>query len=221
MRSADLPEGGAGQVGREVGATTSRPTPLALVSDAVAGGDLRGVAETVARTLGCPVAIAIPALGPPALLPEGAGGEAILAAIGAHATRAVAEGELPADRPRAVREAVPVRIAGKVVGIVAAVVVPAPEDGAGPGPRAGADRHAWLEAAATAASVTALIREAHGGPPQPAAGAEILGELSAADPVDLSGVLARARRAGVELRGGAIALAARRGPAVEDRNGLG
>ena len=61
----------------------------------------------------------------------------------------------PAPWPRLaapIVEAVPVRIGDQVVGIVAATA-----GGASP------DRRAWLEAAAAAASVTALIREAPGG----------------------------------------------------------
>jgi hypothetical protein len=214
MRNAGAPEESApGRDGREAGTTTSRPTPLALISDAVAGGELRGVAETAARALGCPVVIAIPALGPPAIVPEGSVDESTAAAISAHAERTVA-GEPPDPSPTAAHEAVPVRIADQVVGIVAAVITT--ED-----PRASVetrDRHAWLQAAATAASVAALISESQVSSAPMGTGAEILAELSVGAPEDLPELLVRARRAGVELRGGAVALAARRSPAPGGRN---
>jgi PucR-like helix-turn-helix protein len=214
MRNPGAPEESApGRSGREAGTTTSRPTPLALVSDAVAGGELRDAAETAARALGCPVAIAIPALGPPAIVPEGSVDVRTAAAIGAHAERTVAAGAPPDDSPAQISEAVPIRIAEQVVGVVAAVAVKGPA-------RAGAgDRHAWLQATATAASVTALIQESHGRPAQLTPGAEIIAELSAAEPQDLAALLTRARRAGVELRGGAVALAAHRNGARGERDG--
>jgi hypothetical protein len=214
MRDTGGPdESASGRDGREAGATASRPTPLALVSDAVAGGELRDAAETAARALGCPVAIAIPALGPPAIVPEGSVDAPAAAAIGAHADRTVAAGATPADSPAQVSEAVPIRIAEQVVGVVAAVAIK------GPARASARDRHAWLQATATAASVTALIQESHGRPAQLTPGAEIIAELSAADPGDLAALLTRARRAGVELRGGAVALAAHRNGTHGERDG--
>jgi hypothetical protein len=73
-----------------------------------------------------------------------------------------------------------------------------------------AERRAWLQAAAAAASVTALIRDAQNGDAD-TGGAKLLLELSAGPPEDPAGFLARARRCGVELGAGAIALCARRG----------
>ncbi len=213
MRNAGASEESApGRSGREAGSTTSRPTPLALVSDAVAGGELRDAAETAARALGCPVAIAIPTLGPPAIVPEGSVNDPTAAAIAAHAERTVATGAPPDDSPAEISEAVPIQIAEQVVGVVAAVAVKGAT-------RASArDRHAWLQATATAASVAALIQE-HGRPAQLTPGAEIIAELSAAEPGDLAGLLTRARRAGVELRGGAVALAAHRNGTHRERDG--
>jgi hypothetical protein len=214
MRDAGAPEKGAsGRDGREAGTTASRPTPLALVSDAVAGGALRDAAETAARALGCPVAIAIPALGPPAIVPEGSVDGATAAAIGAHAERTVAASTLADELPAQISEAVPVRIAEQVVGVVAAVATE------GPAHASVRDRHAWLHAAATAASVTALIQESHGRTAQLSTGAEIIAELSAAEPGDIAPLLTRARRAGVELRGGAVALDAHRNGARGERDG--
>jgi hypothetical protein len=214
MRNSGAPEGSApGRSGREAGPPTSRPTPLALVSDAVAGGELRDAAETAARALGCPVAIAIPTLGPPAIVPEGSVDGPTAAAISAHAERTVASGGPPDDSPAEISEAVPIRIAEQVVGVVAAVAA------RGPARASARDRHAWLQATATAASVTALIQESHGRPAQLTPGAEIIAELSAAQPEDLAAVLTRARRAGVELRGGAVALAAHRNGARGEHDG--
>ena len=214
MRQAGASEENApGRDGRE-GSTTSRPTPLALVSDAVAGGELRDVAETAARALGCPVVIAIPALGPPAIVPEGSVDAPTAAAIAGFAERTLA-GDPPAGPPAAVHEVALVRIADQVVGIVAAVSTT--EDSGASVPRR--DRNAWLQAAATAASVAALINESHASPAHLAAGAEILAELSAGEPDDLPELLTRARRAGVEQRAGGVALAARRTPIPIGRSG--
>jgi len=176
-----------------------RSTPLTLVAGAVAGDTLQSVAESVAGALDCPVAIAIPAHGPPVVWPPGSLGDEATAAIAAHAI-AIA-GRNPgsdaashgAHAPAPIAEAVAVRIGEQVVGIVAAT--------AG---QASAERRAWLEAAAAAASVTALIRDAPG-----ADSAEMLvAELSAGAPDDVAGLIARARRLGVDLAAGGVALSA-------------
>jgi PucR C-terminal helix-turn-helix domain/GGDEF-like domain len=88
---------------------------------------------------------------------------------------------------------VPVRICDQVVGIVVATAGVA-----------SAERHAWLEAAAAAASVTSLIRDAPGAD----AGEALVAELAAGPPDDLPGVLARARRLGVDLTAGGVAVSA-------------
>ena len=100
--------------------------------------------------------------------------------------------------------AVAVQIGEQVVGIVTAAG--ARNDSAkeiGP-----VELRAWLEAAAAAASINALIREAQGGT-RAHDGAALLHELTAGVPDDLAGFLARCRRAGCELNAGATALAAR------------
>jgi PucR C-terminal helix-turn-helix domain/GGDEF-like domain len=187
------------------GADSSAPrsTPLTLVSGAVAGGDLGGIAATVAEALGCPVAIAIPALGEPVLHPPEAVGPEAARAIAAHAA-AVARGE-QAPVPEGLVDQVPVRIGEQIVGIVGAA-----GHSARPGvePIDAAERRAWLEAAAAAASVAALIRETDAGG---AAGSaeQLLGELAAGPPVDVSAFVARARRLGLELGAGGVAVAAR------------
>jgi hypothetical protein len=163
-----------------------------MVAGAVAGDDLNSVAATVARALECPVAIAIPAHGPPVVSPVGSLGEQTTAEIAAHA-HAVCEGR-DAAVPAAVAAAVPVRIGEQVVGIVVAT--------AG---HASAERRAWLEAAAAAASVTALIREA----PGPDSDEILIAELTAGAPEDTAGLVTRARRLGLDLSLGAVALSAR------------
>ncbi len=180
---------------RGADASAPRSTPLTLVAGAVAGDDLESVAASVARALGCPVAIAIPAHGAPVVSPPGSLAADAVSAIAAHAAAAGADEPGPvAAAPAPIVEAVPVRIGDQVVGIVAATA-----GGASP------DRRAWLEAAASAASVTALIREAPGGD----AGEALVGELAGAAPNDVPGVVARARRLGVDLSAGAVALSAR------------
>jgi hypothetical protein len=181
---------------RGADASAPRSTPLTLVAGAVAGDTLESVAASVADALDCPVAIAIPAHGPPVVSPPGSLGHEATAAIAAHAVAATGAGSDGADgdaAPAPIAEAVPVRIGEQVVGIVAAT--------AG---RASTERRAWLDAAAAAASVTALIREAPGADP-----AEVLlVELAAGAPDDVAGLIARARRLGVDLSSGGVALSA-------------
>jgi hypothetical protein len=213
--------------GRGAGSAPPRPTPLTLVAGAVAGGDLQSVAATAAEALGCPVAIAIPGLGRPVVAPCGSLGDGEIAAIAAHAAAVAAgqdvrggtgedtpgaegegqpemdNGDPPADP--AVAAAVPVRIGELTVGVVAAV--PRSADSA-----SAPERRAWLEAAAAAASVTAVIRESHDGEAA-ASDAILLAELAAGPPADLSAFLVRARRLGLDLTAGAVVLSAR-GPAA-------
>jgi PucR C-terminal helix-turn-helix domain len=182
------------------GADSSAPrsTPLTLVAGAVAGGDLQGVASTAAQALKRPVVIAIPALGAPVLAPPNSLPEPDTDAILQHAG-SVIDGVAGA-RPGAIAEAVPVQIGDQVVGIVVA---------AGPAPpstdeaASAIEQRAWLEAAAAAASVTALIRETHGAADSAQA---FLTELAAAPPRDPAAFLARARRLGHELSSGAVAI---------------
>ncbi len=177
--------------GRGADASAPRPTPLTLVAGAVAGDTLESVAASVADALGCPVAIAIPAHGPLVSSPPGALGDEAAAAIAAHAAAVATAGSVSDPAPAPIAEAVPVRIGEQVVGIVAAT--------AG---RASAERRAWLEAAAAAASVTALIRDA----PGPDSAETLVAEIAAGPVDDVPGVLARARRLGVDLSGGGVAL---------------
>ncbi len=196
--------------GREADTTASRPTPLTLVAGAVAGDDLASVATTVAAALDCPVAIAIPALGEPVISPAGSVDAATVEAIAVHATAVTDDGASPA--PERISEAVPVRIADAVVGIVAAVAFPGVEPEAEQGAEQVGELRAWLEAAAAAASVTALIREAHSATAAGTGDADLIAELAVGEPEDLHGFLSRARRRGAELGAGAIAICARRTP---------
>ncbi|MGI8713527.1 MAG: hypothetical protein ACR2NR_10155 [Solirubrobacteraceae bacterium] len=158
---------------------------------------------TVAEALHRPVAIAIPALGKPVLSPPEALGAGVTATIAAHADAVIAGRDR--TMPEVIAEAVPVQIGEQIVGIVVAA-------GPGPTPPGNAlEQRAWLQAAAAAASVTALIRETHGAGAA-AAGSDsaqdLLIELSAAAPGDLPAFLARARRLGHELSTGAVAICA-------------
>jgi PucR C-terminal helix-turn-helix domain len=192
--------------GREADGTASRPTPLTLVAGAVAGDSLDSVAAIVSASLSCPVAIAIPALGEPVVVPAGS-----LPAAAAKALVAYAAGVIAADEvavPDLIADAVTVQIAEQIVGIVAAVAIVTP-DGSSTSTVTAGERRAWLEAAAAAASVTALIQEGHAAEPG-ATAADLLAELSAGPPVDLQAFLARGRRLGVELSAGGIAVSARR-----------
>jgi hypothetical protein len=179
--------------GRE--ADTAAFRPLTLVAEAVAGRDLATIAGATARGLGGPVAISVPALGTPVRSPAGPMPEG----LEAHA-RAIAGGHRHAA-PSALAEVVAVRIAEQVVGVVAALT-PAAADTI-------IDRVAWLEAAAVAASVAVLLRADHRPVPSAAAVDELLAELAAGAPENPEDLVARARRLGVDLGGGAIALCAR------------
>jgi PucR C-terminal helix-turn-helix domain len=220
MRRARASEDGPRSAqGRDAGTSPSRPTPLTLVAGAVAGDSLDSVAATVAAALSCPVAIAIPALGEPVVAPPGSLTAATAATLVAHAAAATSvDGAAVAAAavPAAVEDSVAVQIADQVVGIVAAVRNGA-ETPSGDGVTAG-ERLAWLEAAAAAASVTALIREAHAPDPVGSA-ADLLAEISAGPPSDLQALLARGRRLGVELSAGGVVISARgtaaRGPSAE------
>jgi hypothetical protein len=203
------------QLAGDRGADSSAPrsTPLTLVSGAVAGDDLESVGAAVAEALGTTVAIAIPALGEPVVCPPGSLGAEQLAAIVGHAA-AVIGGGAP-SQPAVIADAVPVRIGEELVGIVAAAASSEPQDLAGivpgtesstPSPSA-QERRAWLDAAAAAASVTAVLR---GGQDAEDSGLALLQELSIGRPEDLPALLLRARRLGFELGAGAIAICAQR-----------
>jgi hypothetical protein len=179
-----------------VASAASRPTPLTIVSAAVAGDDLQSVAGAASDALGCPVAIAIPAIGPVVVSPADSVAPASALALAEHA-EAASRGQVVA-LPPAVSELVPVRIGREVAGVVAAFGRPVSHP----------ERRAWLEAAAAAAAVAALMRKSHGGDPHAGARELLLG-LAAGPPKDTEALVAHGRRLGFELEGGAIALWAR------------
>jgi hypothetical protein len=179
-----------------------RSTPLTLVAGAVAGDDLLSVATMAAQALSRPVAIAIPALGAPVVAPPDSLPQPDTAAIVEHAGAMIAG--LNGSVPDAIAEAVSVQIGDQVVGIVVAAGAVSPTTGPAP---SSPEQRAWLEAAAAAASVTALIRETHGANAADSAQA-LLTELAASPPEDMANFLARARRLGHELSSGAVAICA-------------
>jgi hypothetical protein len=192
------------------GADSSAPrsTPLTLVAGAVAGDDLQSVATMAAQALSRPVAIAIPALGAPVIAPLDSLPPPDTAAILEHAGAVIAG--INGSVPEAIAEAVSVQIGDQVVGIVVAAGALSPTAGAATSPL---EQRTWLEAAAAAASVTALIRETHGASADDSAQA-LLTELAAAPPEDVANFLARARRLGHELSSGAVAICAWRAAEV-------
>ncbi|HWF50272.1 MAG TPA: helix-turn-helix domain-containing protein [Solirubrobacteraceae bacterium] len=178
--------------------TAARSTPLTMVSGVVAGDDLDQVAESASRALGRPVAIAIPTLGEPVVCPLGALSEDDIQAIVAH-TAAVIRGELP-DAPAVLAEAVEVRLGREVVGIVAATR----RNGDG---FVATELRAWLEAAAAAAAVAAVMRDAQEGGLERSRQA-LLQSLRAGPPADLPLFIEHARRLGFDLSSGAVAICA-------------
>ena len=183
--------------GKERGAAAAAPraTPLTIVSGAVAGDNVQSVTASAAAGLGCPVAIALPALGAPVVWPPGAAEPAVIRELSQHTTAVIAGRET--DNPASVSESVPVRIGQEVVGIVAALGVD----------RGHPERRAWLEAAAAAAAVTALIRETQDGDLQ-AGRRALLQALALAPPADAGALISEAGRLGCDLVSGAVAICA-------------
>jgi PucR C-terminal helix-turn-helix domain len=159
------------------------------VSGAVAGDDLERVACSTSSEIGHPVAISLPALGAPVVWPEGGVSMEQLQTILEQSEAAIA-GQHPAGQGYAV----PVRIGDQVAGIVAAV----PAEGS----EWRVECRAWLEAAAAAAAVTALMREN-------VAPRALLEALHAGPPADVQVFVAQARRLGIDLSAGAVALCGR------------
>ncbi|MGA2925950.1 MAG: helix-turn-helix domain-containing protein [Solirubrobacteraceae bacterium] len=206
-----------GQSAADRGAQHSAPrSPLTIVSGAVAGDDLHSVARSASEEIGRPVVIAIPSLGEPVVHPAGALAAADIKLIVEHAVALIGDhpgpGTAAVDRARpdapiaAIADAVPVRIGREVVGIVAA-----------PGGAGGPDDRPWLEGAAAAAAVTALMRDAREGDLRDSRRA-LLQALGAGPPADLTALLAHARRLGHDLSAGAVALCAQLTPGREPAN---
>jgi hypothetical protein len=168
---------------------------MTIVSGAVAGDNVQSVAASASAGLGCPVAIALPALGAPVLWPPGAAEPSVIRELSQHAATVMAGRE--AANPASVSDSVPIRIGHGVVGIVAAL---GPE-------QAHPERRAWLEAAAAAAAVTALIRETRDGDLE-AGRRALLRTLALAPPSDAGALISEAQRLGCDLVSGAVAICA-------------
>lgn len=190
MATARPFESGADGVGKG-GAASAAPlaNPLKLVEAAVAGEDLLAIARSAADALGSGVAIALPAFGPAVCWPEAGAG--VVEELLGYASSLAAD--RPAALPGVFAEAIPVRLGQGVVGVVAAM------------PGALAERHAWLDAAAAAAAVTALVRDAHGFDAR-SARRGFLQMLELDPPGDQTTVLTHARQLGYDFSGGAIAV---------------
>jgi hypothetical protein len=190
---------------REAESTASRSTPLTLVSGAVAGDDLQRVAGAASEALGHPVAITLPAAGGSVAFPPDAIAPEPMQEIVRYAA-AVIRGDA-GEQPAAVGHVVPIRIGLEVVGIVAT----APMPGAAVAESPSEDAHAWLEAAAAAAAVTALMREARAGNAEESRRA-LLRALSIGPPGDVTALVGHARRLGFDLSSGAVAICAQAQP---------
>jgi PucR C-terminal helix-turn-helix domain len=94
--------------------------------------------------------------------------------------------------------AVPIRIGSEIVGKVCALG----------GQPLTADERAWLEAAAAAAAVTALMRETLDGEEV----RELIRALAAGSAPDATMLAAQARKLGLDLDAGAVGICAQRGP---------
>jgi hypothetical protein len=167
-----------------------------MVSGAVAGGDLHGIARSASDALGLAVAIALPALGETVVWPPHAADPGTLSSVTA-AVAAAIRGQSGATD--GIADCVPVQIGTDVAGIVAAL-------GTG-----GFDpvQRPWLEAAAAAAAVAALMRDAANDDLE-IARQEFVETLAARPVQDPASVVASGRRLGVDLSAGAVAVCAQR-----------
>jgi PucR C-terminal helix-turn-helix domain len=167
-----------------------------MVSGAVAGDDLESIAGSASDALGRPVAIALPALGSPVVSPSGGHAPDDLDA-------------LVTDRsvtlPPGVADTVPIRIGHEVVGVVAALGEQALEP----------EERTWLEGAAAAAAVTALMRESLDGDADGSRRVLIRALAAGATP-DVTTLLGHARRLGFDLSAGAVAVCAQAADGLAD-----
>ncbi len=143
----------------------------------------------------------LPSLGAPVVWPVDSISATLLGELveyAAAATTGAATGE-----PAGVARAVPIRIGPEVVGVVAALHA----NGAGSQPEL-ADDLAWLEAAAAAAAVTRLMGDGRRDEEQDSRHG-LLSALVRSSSPDAPAIVAEARRLGVDLGAGAIAVCAR------------
>jgi hypothetical protein len=179
-----------------------RSDPLRLVEAAVSGTDLPRVVTAAAEAIGCSIAISLPALDVWAqstdALPAG-----VVAAVQGFAGAVIDDPAAP--QPDAITAAAPVRLAGEIVGVVVAVRPPESE-AAGPA-QALAVIHSWLDAAAAAAAVTALVHGSGHISGQSARRA-FLELLEARPETDFEFLLSKAHQLGYDFSAGAIAICA-------------
>jgi hypothetical protein len=179
-----------------VAAAAPRTTPLTIVSAAVAGETIESIAAAAAAELGRPVAIALPGIGQAVVCPAAERSPETLEVLTGLADTVVV-GQPPVTRPSIVADWVPIRIGEDVVGIVAVL---------GDAPARAEDR-AWLDAAAAAATVSSLIREAKDGDLE-AGRRAFLQALAASVPADIPAMLGEAHRLGCDLTAGGAAVCA-------------
>ncbi len=187
---------------RGVASAAPRATPLTMVSGAVAGDDLQSVAGSAAEALGRAVAIALPGRGAVVVWPVDAAAPEVVRELAEHASSVI--GGVSGKSPQALADWVPIQIGREIVGIVAAL---------GERPLQ-AEERAWLEAAAAAAAVTALMRETHEGDLEQSRKA-LLRALSTGRVADVTTLAAQARRLGFDLDSGAVAICAQWPPGGE------
>ena len=174
-----------------------RSTPLTIVSGAVAGDDLQSVARSASDAIGRPVVIAIPALGEPVVWPPGAIAPDGIEQIAAHAVAVIhGDGAQRADAGRGRLGRGPDRRRSSSAS--------SPRWRSGP---EASDERAWLEGAAAAAAVTALMRETQEGDFEDSRRA-LLQALGAGPPADVTALMGHARRLGFDLGSGAVAISA-------------
>jgi len=174
-----------------------------MVSGAVAGDDLQSVAGSASEALGRPVAIALPSLGAPVVWPPDASTPEEIRTLLDHAAEVIGgESGEAVTRPPGIADSVQIRIGQEVVGIVAAV-------GDVAGTPTKEDERSWLEAAAAAAAVTALMRESQEGDPHGSRRAllrALAAGRAAGRAADMTSLVAQARRLGFDLGSGAVAI---------------
>jgi hypothetical protein len=178
---------------RGAAAAAPRSTPLRLVEAAVAGDDLQSVARAAAVALSCTVAIALPTFGLSVQWP--AAPAQALGTVEHYATQLLIDASRPA--PPELSHAVPVRLGEELVGVAAAISGNGSVD----------EAQAWLEAAAAAAAIAALMhrdsddRLHH-------ARRSFLQTLETLEHVDPDALLAEAQRLGYDFSHGALAVGA-------------
>jgi hypothetical protein len=180
-----------------------RSDPLRLVEDAVSGHDLPRVVAAAAEAIGCSVAISLPALNLWAQSTETLPAS-VVAAVQGFASAVIDDPAAP--QPAVITAAALVHLAGEIVGVVVAVRPPEGE-AAGSAVQPLPVIHSWLDAAAAAAAVTALVRGSAHSSGQNARRA-FLELLEARPGTDFEFLLSKARQLGYDFSAGAIAICA-------------